>query len=96
MSQFKSLGLNHEMRNSLFRDTEDTTNQIKRLVSRYCIKIDEFALWSRERCDKGISIESSELEDGSALSDSLFNATRGFYLIKIWNSGNHLIFLLKN
>ncbi|CAH0386501.1 unnamed protein product [Bemisia tabaci] len=93
----ESLKMNREMETGFEGSTENTVNQTKKTLPRYCIKVDEFHYFSqREGCSKEVRITSSELENGSILSDSVYNATSGFYLNKIWNFRNHLIFLLKN
>lgn len=68
------------------------------ILPRYCIHLDEHNLWADKGkiCDKVIGITSAELEDDSVLNDSFYNATRSLYTNKIWNSKNHLIFLLRN
>ncbi|CAH0393746.1 unnamed protein product [Bemisia tabaci] len=76
----------------------DCSNHSVEILPRICLKIDDHFLWFEERqnCGKIIEITSAELEDGSTLSDHVFNATHGLYVNKIWNSKNHLIFVLKN
>ncbi|CAH0394777.1 unnamed protein product [Bemisia tabaci] len=79
------------------KSTVSNEHQMDGTLPRYCIKIGELHhFWSQEGCSNEISITSTELKDLSILSDSVFNATRGFYSNEIWNFGNHLIFLLKN
>ncbi|CAH0389895.1 unnamed protein product [Bemisia tabaci] len=67
-------------------------------MPRYCIETDKVYNWlgRREDCSHKINIRSSELEDGSNVSDSVHNTTRDLYWNKIWNFRNHLIFVLKN
>ncbi|CAH0391403.1 unnamed protein product [Bemisia tabaci] len=76
----------------------DREPPVKSFFSRSCIRVDTYFLWSGEgkTCDKTIDISSAELMDSSLPSDSVFNATRGLYVNKIWNSQNNLIFFLKN
>ncbi|CAH0392784.1 unnamed protein product [Bemisia tabaci] len=76
----------------------DSLNHSAEILPRHCLKIDKRFLWFEEiqNCSKIIEIKSAELEDGSILSDEVFNATQGLYVNKIWNSKNHLIFFLKN
>lgn len=71
---------------------------LEETLPRLCIKIDEHFLWSQieKNCTKILAITSTELKDNSALSDPLFEATRGLYINKIWNFKNHIVFLLKN
>ncbi|XP_072161284.1 uncharacterized protein [Bemisia tabaci] len=67
-------------------------------MPRYCIETDKLYNWlgRREDCSHKINIRSSELEDGSIVSDSVHNKTRDLYWNKIWNFKNHLIFMLKH
>ncbi|CAH0396109.1 unnamed protein product [Bemisia tabaci] len=86
--------LNQEMR----KTQELIRYQLKGTLPRYCIKVDNHYLWLREKdtCFEDVSITSTELEDGSVLSDQVFNTVRGLYFNEIWNAKNHLIILLKN
>ncbi|CAH0383722.1 unnamed protein product [Bemisia tabaci] len=72
----------------------------KEVLPQYCIKVDGRFLWlktaERKKCSREVSVTSRELDDASTLSDQVFNLTRGLFLSKIWNSKNHLIFLVKS
>ncbi|CAH0391392.1 unnamed protein product [Bemisia tabaci] len=65
-------------------------------LPRYCIEIDgaSFEPNARKTCDYKVNIASDELEDLSILSDPVFSLTKGLYRNNIWNSNNHIIFML--
>ncbi|CAH0394782.1 unnamed protein product [Bemisia tabaci] len=95
--QSESLDLNSEIEEGLEQSTNPAIYQTTGYLPRFCIKIEELHYrWPREGCREEINISSADLEHGSYLTDSVFNATRGFFRNKIWNFRNHLIFLLKN
>ncbi|CAH0392671.1 unnamed protein product [Bemisia tabaci] len=64
---------------------------------RYCVKM-ENQLKSREaaKCDENMSVTHNELEGLSTLTDQNFNLTKGLHANHIWNSNNHIIFILRN
>ncbi|CAH0382925.1 unnamed protein product [Bemisia tabaci] len=97
ISQADLTEINKEIVTGLGNNKSHPRCRLKETLPRYCIKVDGRYLWSRNRkaCKKVI-ITSSELEDMSVLSDGVFNATRGLYFNKIWNSRNHLIIMLQN
>ncbi|CAH0396172.1 unnamed protein product [Bemisia tabaci] len=97
-SQQKPLALNDAFSTDSVDYQTDGGFRLKKSYSHHCIKVDGHNLWSREgkTCHKTVGFSSAELRDGSILSDPVFNATRNLYTNKIWNSKNHLIFLLKN
>lgn len=65
-------------------------------LPHYCVRIDGRPFQPHENlCSKFVNITSAELDGSSVLSSSLFDVTRGLYVNKIWNSRNHLIFLVK-
>ncbi|CAH0383613.1 unnamed protein product [Bemisia tabaci] len=72
--------------------------QSKGILPPYCVTVDGRSLWTpgEETCSKKLRLSSAELEPNSILSDRVFNATRGLYINKIWNSKNYLIFILKD
>ncbi|CAH0383771.1 unnamed protein product [Bemisia tabaci] len=47
-------------------------------------------------CEERMFISSEELDGSSVLSDRNFNMTRSLYTNPIWNSKNHLIFMLRD
>lgn len=97
-SEQKPLVLNGEVSTDFVNHQTDGGFRLKSSYSHHCIKIDGHSLWSKEgkTCHKTIGLSSTELRDGSILSDPVFNATRTLYSNKIWNSKNHLIFFLKD
>ncbi|CAH0392831.1 unnamed protein product [Bemisia tabaci] len=66
------------------------------VLPRYCIRFDGIPMEPELRgaCDETIDIISDDLWDTSILPDSVYHMTRGLYENKIWNSKNHLIFMI--
>lgn len=79
-------------------DLGGTEYSSEEILPHYCIKIDGNFPQARygKKCDEVLEITSAELKGDPILNDSVFAATRGLYVNKIWNSKNHLIFILKN
>ncbi|CAH0383768.1 unnamed protein product [Bemisia tabaci] len=86
--------------NTINREDDKTRkeHQSKVILPPYCVTVDGRSLWAQgeETCSKKLRLSSTELEPNSILSDRVFNATRGLYINKIWNSKNYLIFILKD
>ncbi|CAH0390885.1 unnamed protein product [Bemisia tabaci] len=89
---------NGENTKSLRYNKMRTEHQSKGTLPLYCVTVDGRSLWTEggELSSKELRLSSAELEPNSLLSDRVFNATRGLYINKIWNSRNYLVFVLKN
>ncbi|CAH0383546.1 unnamed protein product [Bemisia tabaci] len=89
---------NDENVKSLKYDKMRTGNQSKGILPLYCVTVDGRSFWTQgeKTCSKELRLSSAELELNSILSDRVFDATRGLYINKIWNSRNYLVFILKN
>ncbi|CAH0392348.1 unnamed protein product [Bemisia tabaci] len=81
---------------SKFNYAEEYVNGTSTNLPNYCIHIDPFFGFTRNKhkCDFELFIAYSEMEPGVELSDHVHNATRGLFRNPIWNSKNHLIFVV--
>lgn len=77
-------------------DMMDVLSNFPQKLPRYCIEVDGSSLEtdSGKLCDENVSITSDELGDDSILSEANFDLTRGLYSNSVWNSNNHIIFML--
>ncbi|CAH0393107.1 unnamed protein product [Bemisia tabaci] len=72
-------------------------HELSRKIPRYCVNVDDnHQSKIIGNCDRYMSITSKEIDGSSLLSERNFNLTRGLYINPIWNSNNHLIFMLRN
>ncbi|CAH0396139.1 unnamed protein product [Bemisia tabaci] len=98
ISQSRPPGSNGEKVTDFEFNERGTGYNLSTTLPRYCINIDKIyhLPGQRENCSQEVNIKSSELKEGSILSDSVYEKTRGLHLNNIWNHKNHLIFMLKN
>ncbi|CAH0386444.1 unnamed protein product [Bemisia tabaci] len=98
VSQPRLLDLNGKNTERLKYDKMRTEHQSEGVLPLYCVTVDGRSLWTQgeKPCSKELRLSSAELEPNSILSDRVFNATRGLYINKIWNSKNYLVLILKN
>lgn len=97
-SQQETFKSSREMGKISGRHRCDVNDSLKETLPRYCIKVDENLVGSREEatCSEVVKLASIELETDTILTDEVFNVTQGLYLNKILNSKNYLVFVLKN
>ncbi|CAH0392239.1 unnamed protein product [Bemisia tabaci] len=65
------------------------------VLTNYCIRTDVLPHRDiNEICDIQLNISSAELEDNGKLTDAVHDLTKGLYVHDVWNSRNHLIFVI--
>ncbi|CAH0383558.1 unnamed protein product [Bemisia tabaci] len=98
VSQPRLFEKNGEYTKSLRYDKMRIQHRPKGVLPFYCVTVDGRSVWTQgeKTCNKELRLSSADLEPNSILSDQVFNATRGLYINKLWNSRNYLVFVFKN